>query len=297
MVCISGFSGTGKDEVAGVLTSKYKAIQTGLADPAKRHMADIYGFSEEQLFGPSHFRNHGDIRYPKSNNQLKKSKYNHNNVPYGLIGELKPESEYYSLPGRHKDDCPYFINENGQREYLIEAGDPEFWLSPREALQKYCELMNNLYLSTWSLNGIKTHKKLSVGNKFINNLWVRFRTYTKMDGVIELNNSIHLTLGVDHNITCFADFRHIHEIIDANKFDDESDSTVVLIRVKRPSVPTPPYDHRSEIEQTKIPDEAFDFILNNDGTLEDLKNNVVEIVSTFTKDNWTCSRNKNCVKL
>ena len=66
IIAISGFSGSGKDEAVSQLIRKYYAIQTGLADPGKRHLADAYGFTEEQLFGPSHFRNAGDLRIPKN---------------------------------------------------------------------------------------------------------------------------------------------------------------------------------------------------------------------------------------
>jgi hypothetical protein len=44
----------------------------------------------------------------------------------------------------------------------------------------------------------------------------------------------------------------------------------VLIRVKRPSIPNPPYNHRSETEMATIPDSVFDFVVNNNGTVEDL---------------------------
>src|SRR5271157_5972054 len=65
MICVSGWAGTGKDECSGRLVREHQAIHTGLADPGKRHMADAYGFTAEQLWGPSKFRNAGDKRYPK----------------------------------------------------------------------------------------------------------------------------------------------------------------------------------------------------------------------------------------
>src|SRR5690606_12488317 len=86
----------------------------------KRHLADLYDFTEEQLFGPSAFRNKGDLRYPKKT-----------------------------------------LTDFNFHDFDIEEGDPKYWLSPREALQLYCEQMNNLYLNTWIEKGIRIHQEIA----------------------------------------------------------------------------------------------------------------------------------------
>lgn len=335
MICISGFSGAGKDAVASNFVSLHKAIQIGLADAAKRHMADTYGFSELQLFGPSEFRNAGDLRHPKIPNfysYATESKYCFGNEPEGLNSCLKPGMKYYSVKGPKLPPSdlfngglphsPYVVIDDEVKEILIEANDPSFWLSPREALQKYCELMNKMYLYTWSSKAISIHEKLGEvvhypdGDRsvkfekgYINKeetyheisepFWARKYSYTKMGGLVKNTELRYQDLlfpkKENKNFTCFADFRHVHEIIDVNNFEEKSNSTVILIRVKRPSVPEPPYNHRSETEQVRIPDKAFDFIVNNDGTQDDLYHKVEEIVKKFTDPKWKTSRDKECV--
>jgi len=54
-----------------------------------------------------------------------------------------------------------------------------------------------------------------------------------------------------------------------------------LIRIKRPSVPNPPYEHRSEVAQATIPNETFDAVIDNDSSLESLHKKVQEVVNGF----------------
>lgn len=329
IICISGFSGAGKDAVATNFVVPNKAIQIGLADAAKRHMADTYGFTELQLFGPSEFRNAGDLRHPKIPNfysYAAESEYCFGNEPKGLVNCLKPGIKYYSIKGSKLPPNnlfkggfplgPYIMIDNEIKEILIEANDPNYWLSPREVLQKYCELMNKCYLYTWSSKAISIHEKLGevvhypngdgnvkfdkgIYNRVGEPFWARQYSYTKMGGLVKNTELRYQDLlfpdGQNKNFTCFADFRHVHEVIDVNNFEEKSNSTVILIRVKRPSVPEPPYDHRSETEQVMIPDKAFDFIINNNGTQNDLNYKVKEIVKEFTDPEWKTSRDKECV--
>lgn len=241
MLCISGFSGVGKDEFLGRLVRRFGVIQTGLVDPAKRHVADIYGFTESQLFGPSRNRNSGDIRYPKTTNP----------TDFCVSGELPAESNQWA-------DSPvpwwsYRSAETGDVVW-VRQHDPKFWLSPREALQLYCELMNKLYEDTWVRRGIEIHKLIATG----------MFDYNRMVGLIP-----RTTMRAGPIITAFADFRHHHEFRSAESIRT-NDCRPVFIRIKSKRVPTAPYQHRSETEQMSIPDSKFDFIVENDGSIDEL---------------------------
>jgi hypothetical protein len=228
IIAFSGYSGVGKDECSGQLVRSYNAIHTGLADPGKRHMADTYGWTEEQLFGPSHFRNVGDMKYPK-------------------FEEIPPG---------------------------VEEGDPKYYLSPREALQKYMGLMNDLYPNTWIQKGVYIHHQLGIGDCL----------YTRMGG-LKISYSVIKRNEPGKIFTTFSDFRHKNEISYLRKHGPDSPAKVetipIIVRVKRPSIPNPPYDHRSEVEQSTIPDSEFDFVINNDSTLEELYRKVDGIVSSL----------------
>lgn len=292
MFCISGFSGTGKDEVARRLTTAHGAVQTGLADPAKRHMADLYGFTEEQLFGPSQSRNAGDLRYPKEPWALKlrESQHHAGYQPEGLHGKLGRGIKYWECEGRNfpaEWSLPYVPLKLGSARVFVPQGDPRFWLSPREALQRYCELMNQMYLRSWSRKGVEVHKKLSEIHQQDKGEAFFLHSYSKMRGLVknDLNDGTNWRPYDGTFISCFADFRHKHEIAEAN--DAETETLIpVLVRVRRPSVPVAPYQHRSETEQTEIPDEAFDYVVHNDGTLDDLYYKVDRILAEVKRPEW-----------
>ncbi len=315
MVCVSGYSGSGKDEVAKVLAKKYDALQTGLANPAKRHMADLYGFTETQLFGPSAERNKGDLRYPKPSFHdagLQKCGVHPITDPEieSIVGKKpNPEKEYWwfdAHPGtspHFRPDMPLVHGKLGNVMAFVEAGDPAFWLSPREALQKYCELMNTMFADTWINKGIEIHKKLAEVEIFETEegstmrcppadhvgtviKMMRYR-YHRMHGLICQMDSPpnERETEEDFVVTCFADFRHKHEIRLARA---SASKTVlpVMIRVKRPSVPKPPFNHRSETEMADIPDEVFDFVIDNDGTLEDLRIKTEAVMQRVIEPGW-----------
>jgi hypothetical protein len=297
MVCISGFAGAGKDECASRLVHNHRAVQTGLADPGKRHMADSYGFTEQQLFGPSPFRNAGDVRIPK--NAFYGDLENGRSELLELPGQMFPtdikagtEAKYKIDPNKKywvyvsnafDDSRPWRQNGDGSWTIFVQEADPEFWLSPREALQQYLEKMNQLDVYTWIRKGVADQIKLAAGKHM----------YSRMYGLVPLDQAYMKLIQEEpgarspgiipegqNAITCFADFRHIPEIQYVRDFVTRGEMlfTPILIRVKRPSVKTPPYNHRSENEQTKIRDAAFDAIVHNDKDLPHLYAQIDDVI-------------------
>jgi len=65
LIGVSGLAGSGKDAVASILVSERQFCRVALADPLKRACADWFGWSHEQLWGPSHLRNTPDTSYPR----------------------------------------------------------------------------------------------------------------------------------------------------------------------------------------------------------------------------------------
>jgi hypothetical protein len=71
-----------------------------------------------------------------------------------------------------------------------------------------------------------------------------------------------------YNGVVITDVRFKNEIVGVHERGGK------LIRVKRPGVDKAEWNHPSETEQLTIPDEDFDYVLQNDGTLEDLTEKV-----------------------
>lgn len=281
---VSGYSGTGKDEACNVIRSEFGALQLGMTDPARRHMMDIYGWTEQQMFGPSAYRNAGDPNTPKANFERL--------IRMGVIRpdpDLSHESgEFFRSLKDHMNkypavennrrffqidhDSPFFkwdlgvkINTEfmarGHLGWVFSDCDPQFFLSPREALQVHCENMNSMYECTWVRSVFQTIETYRTTDK----------DYDRVRGFIP-NESDRKT-----RFFCLADLRHRHEMEFAARSQSD-DLRVITIRVRRPSVPNPPFPHRSETEQATIPDSAFDFVLHNDGSLQDFHRKVSGVV-------------------
>ncbi len=63
IVGITGQAGSGKDTVADRLVEEHGYVKIALADPIKRLGREVFGFTDQQLWGPSEFRNARDERY------------------------------------------------------------------------------------------------------------------------------------------------------------------------------------------------------------------------------------------
>lgn len=65
LIVLSGEAGAGKDSVAKVLVEEHGWELFSLAAPIKRFAADMFGFTNEQLYGPSSARNAPDPRWAR----------------------------------------------------------------------------------------------------------------------------------------------------------------------------------------------------------------------------------------
>lgn len=63
IIGVSGVAGSGKSTTADFLANNHGFVAIALADPMKRFCREIFGFTNEQLWGPSSSRNAGDSRY------------------------------------------------------------------------------------------------------------------------------------------------------------------------------------------------------------------------------------------
>lgn len=74
IIGISGLAGAGKDTAADFLVRNHKFVKVSFADPMKRICRDIYGFSIDQMWGPSSARNVPDERLPRQHGPFEGSR-------------------------------------------------------------------------------------------------------------------------------------------------------------------------------------------------------------------------------
>ena len=158
-------------------------------------------------------------------------------------------------------------NQNSSCDYFeasrfgIEPEETAEYLTPRHALQSFGDFGKGCYEDIWIEYGIKTAKKILNNSNY---------GYIKSKGVSRRvgYQSVPPVGGV-----VFADCRFFREISLVKEFGG------VIIRIKRlnSGLKGKAAKHSSETEQLLIKDNEFDFILDNNGTIKNLKNKTFEI--------------------
>jgi hypothetical protein len=128
IVGIVGLSGSGKDTAADFLVKNHGFSKIALADPIKRVCMEVFGFTAEQLWGPSSARNAPDKRYPRSHE--------------------------------------WTIADTCRRCDALNDNEP-CYLTPRYALQQLgTEWGRNCYPNLWTEYALRTAKKLLEGPEY-----------------------------------------------------------------------------------------------------------------------------------
>jgi hypothetical protein len=239
-----GTAGAGKDTVAGFLGKRNNYVKVALADPLKRICMETYDFSYEQLWGPNELRNKPDLRYPRY--------HAHHDVH-----AIDDRQLYYRC-----SRCKKETDVNGQPPLADSCID---YLTPRESLQKLgTEWARRLYPDTWIDKLFRTADAVLT----------RHLGYIDREGVVPLQRmpSMQPFAGV-----AVSDVRFRNEIEGIRKKGGK------LVRVKRPGQPLEGAAalHRSETESLEIPDDDFDYVLQNWTTLADLEMQVTRMMDVF----------------
>ena len=235
IIGISGLAGSGKNQAATYFR-EYGPIEVALADPLKRIARDVYAFTDEQLWGSSEFRNMPDRRYPRQHSwsPVGESRY----VTCNCCGTQTPLSLI-------EDDV-----------WAPDPTDAPCHLTARYALQLLgTEWGRHLYPDTWVEYVIRTHDRLQAGGCAYDQKRGLF-TCSSVAGVMQPRT--HITI---------PDVRFRNEIEGIRKAGGK------LVRIRRPGAGLQGSAglHPSEREQASIPDTEFDLVLDNAGTLDDLR--------------------------
>lgn len=128
MIVLSGEAGVGKDSIADLLCVHHGFQKFSLSTKMKRFAKDVFGFTEEQLTGPSHMRNKPDPRWAR---------------PCPRCKGTGSDCSVFPIEGCHNCEGDGRINDNSPRRVLQLLGTewgrdlihPDIWtLSNREEL-------------------------------------------------------------------------------------------------------------------------------------------------------------------
>lgn len=249
-----GTAGAGKDTFADLLVSIAGYTKVSFADPLKRIARDVYRFTDEQLWGPSAMRNQLDTRYPRHHTWVDdppvKSSDSVSCICCGAQGRNMSvlEEALFRAP----------------RATTWEKDDPQCYLTPRYVLQLLgTEFGRHCYNDTW------VQYAASVSQDLLQNPYAR---YNVKRGVYVETTSY---LGSATVAVAIPDVRFRNEV------EGLRSRGAKLVRIKRvsPGLANASGMHPSERESTLIPDSAFDVVIDNNGTIEELAVKVKEFVN------------------
>lgn len=259
IIGITGKAGSGKDTVADLLVKDFSFVKLALADELKRICMRVFDFSIDQLWGPSEKRNEPDKRYV----QVRKGSH-------GSTASGKNWTDRVPLPAQ--DIC----------------------LTPRHALQQLgTDWGRACYENVWVDFAMRVAEKLEsrihIGDRLHDP-----QGYIQHEGLVPLNE--YPDLNNDINGVVVPDCRF------KNEFDAIRAKGGKLLRIKRTAAARfvagadgvqekmshEKWElqgnaalHRSETEQDEVPDEYFDFVINNDGDLAELRLQVSHVMKTL----------------
>ncbi len=128
ILLLVGKAGVGKSLVSSILRTQNYAVETSFADPLKSFVYDIFGFTHNQLWGPSQFRDLVDSRFgTESYKTHVLERFDLGNFDYSLK---------YLLPDLN--DEQFKRSKSVLREWVAELLTPgvyEGGVTPRDVLQ------------------------------------------------------------------------------------------------------------------------------------------------------------------
>lgn len=237
IIGICGLAGSGKSTVADFLVRDHQFVSVALADPLKRICRDVFDFTDEQLWGPSAERNKPDHRYPRFTVN-----------PMTIAKDVKGDrvGEYRDTPTG--------------REFV------PLYLTPRHALQQLgTEWGRNCYPNVWVDYALRVATALLSKDPIIRPTYSAQRglNYTSIEAAGRRPENGGEVAGV-----VISDVRFLNEVAAILKAGGE------IWKVERPGagLQGAAGQHVSEQELQVIPAKKITAILDNDQTLDHLRN-------------------------
>lgn len=263
IMLLTGAAGSGKDTVASFLVKNHEAVAIAQADPMKRLAKIIFGFTDDQLWGPSESRNAVDERYviPEGTQFLDPGPQvvawtdasmhtwsDHDGLVRGWLADVFPDATGEELSS-HLHSLDRWISD--LRAVYGNIGS-EKKLTPRVVLQTMgTEWGRKIDPTMWSKYALRVAEKLLEGGY----------TYDRVTGLISEPSNVGAPMVV------ITDGRFKNELLNVLKIGG------VTVKITSPTEDGSAVEkagvagHRSEAEQKTIPDHFFSFHFTNDKRL------------------------------
>jgi hypothetical protein len=251
IIIIAGKAGSGKDTVANYIGTKFNAVTLALADPMKRFVKSVFGFTDHQLWGPSEMRN-APSAFNAPNGEVFQQ------AASKLFKELFEEAWIAPDDTKYKRLEQWYI---GCLETHVKDGQ----ITPRVVLQT---------MGTEWGRGCDPHMWINASIRFCKTLLEGGMAYTKADGLV-----YDQTKNYDYAIITDARFRS--EVL-GGVFEGGA-----VFRINRPSeaeLKAGIAGHRSEKELDTIPEHFYTDNILNDSTLETLYGRVDDAMAVHFED-------------
>ena len=236
--------GTGKDTVADHYVSQERFQKIGLADPLKRFCQDIYGFTDEQLYGSSKHRGYPDRRYPREHRW-----------------EAQNDPEKYS----------YICECCGVEMTDIRVKQPQCYLTPRFALQQLgTQWGRYMWDDTWIRRGMNTARMLLRASDYM--------MYAPQEGLVERVEFTPMGESERDDTpkdppegVVFSDIRFKNEV----KYLKDNGGKLILVyrEVDKVAASAKDMAHQSEndLNEFGVDDDLWDFVIQNNRDVEALQ--------------------------
>lgn len=254
IILLVGESGSGKDTIGKTIADNYNAVCIGQADPMKRFARKVFGFTVNQLWGPSQGRNLlCPITLQSTHDRLELY------GPDWVDSILEPTNKLYLHRETVKELETWYwkhIAHEGRVE-VAKAAKEHQQITPRYVLMTLgTEFVRNaIDKDIWVDDALYYSKQLLGGGY----------SYDKTVGLLKDPNQ----KGYDYVVITDGRFRN--EVVSVNFVGG---TTVKVIRAGTASKAAQQAGingHASETEQRNIPRHFFNTDIGNIGTLEDLE--------------------------